>query len=104
MIFNVQPVSQNGEVVLTARSDDEATHYGSCVGRYSPEKNEITVERFYVHNQLEGRRVEVALFSALRVLAERQLRHAVIVKIGPSVPPDIAKSIEALLKKAKYIQ
>ena len=103
MRFNIQPISQNGEVNLSARSDDEATIYGSCVGRYSPKKREITVERFYVQDGFSGRRIEVALFSVLRVLAERQLHGGVSVTLEPAIPEDVAKAINDILKKAKFM-
>ena len=103
MIFDTTPVAERGEVRFRAMSDDARTLYGTLFGTYSADKREVTVVKFVVEEGYTGQRIEVALFSALRVLAERQLHHGVTLTLGPDVPEDVAKAIADLLKKAKFM-
>lgn len=104
MRFNTEPIQENGDIRFRAMSDDGKTLYGTLLGRYDDRKKEVTVDSFIVEEGYAGRRIEVALFSALRVLAERQLRHGVVPVLGPGVPEDLAKTINDLLKKAHFMR
>lgn len=103
MTFDISPISENGDIRFCAYSDDKKTVYGTLKGRYSPNSKEMIINEFDVPEEYKGRKIEIALYTALKVLAEKQLRLPLIAVLGPEIPDDLKKQINDLLKKAKFM-